>query len=357
MHTIVQLKWCAPFTLKERTESVRTQRRVAVTLALVANLVLLAGFMVPSAHASPTADDEAGDQPVSISAPAVPSSRSSVQGVDPVGYWTEEKMRSAIPADNLASEFRQSDYHKPVERSSGTTSGHNLSDPAYPELTSQLKTRNVVVPATTGKLFFTYKGANYVCSGAAINGPTKNVVSTAGHCVHGGKGEGWHTHIAFAPAYYNGLSEHGLWNWNTVHAFKGWTDSSDFSRDQAFFTVFPRNGRTLVSTVGGNGISYNYGHEQTGVRIWGWPAERPYDGTTPYYCDGNTKKWGFWSKDMVMPCDMTSGASGGPWLRARIDADLGYVFGVTSRRTTSGDKLLISTPFDNAVRNLFKGIR
>ena len=57
----------------------------------------------------------------------------------------------------------------------------------------------------------------------------------------------------------------------------------------------------LVATVGGNGLSYNYGHNQTGVRIWGWPAGKPYDGTTPYYCDGNTRKWGFWSSDMVCP--------------------------------------------------------
>lgn len=112
-----------------------------------------------------------------------------------------------------------------------------------------------------------------------------------------------------------------------------------------------------MATVGGNGLSYNYGHSQTGVRAWGWPAEAPYQGQTPYYCDRNTWKWKWFSNDMVMRCDMTGGASGGPWLRTRIDTNLGYVFGVTSRRTTSGEKLLISTPFDDAVNNLFQGIR
>ena len=58
-----------------------------------------------------------------------------------------------------------------------------------------------------------------------------------------------------------------------------------------------------------------------------------------------------------MPCSMTGGASGGPWLRSRIDENLGYVFGVTSRRTTSGEQLLISTPFDAAVNNLFHGLK
>lgn len=94
---------------------------------------------------------------------------------------------------------------------------------------------------------------------------------------------------------------HGLWNWKTAYTFKGWINSSDFSRDQAFFTVRPRNGRSLVATVGGNGLSYNYGHNQTAVRIWSWPAEKPYDGTTPYYCGGNTKKWSF--HDSVLQYD------------------------------------------------------
>lgn len=60
---------------------------------------------------------------------------------------------------------------------------------------------------------------------------------------------------------------------------------------------------------------------------------------------------------MVMPCDMTGGANGGRWLRTRINVNLGYVFGVTSRRMTSGGKLLISTPFDNAVKDFSRGIK
>ncbi len=335
----------------------KIRRQTLPVSALFAILALFAGFMMPTAHASPIADDGTGDQPVSTSAPSVNSPRSSTQNLDPTGYWTEEKMQSAIPADELASGFYQTDTKPSSQQSKGVSLGEDLSHPVYPELPTVTQTRNAVVPSTAGKVFFTYKGKNYVCSGSAINGSTKNVVSTAGHCVHGGKGEGWHSNIAFAPAYYNGVSGYDLWNWKTAHTFKGWTDSSDFSRDQAFFTVHPRNGRSLVATVGGNGLSYNYGHNQTGVRIWGWPAEKPYHGTTPYYCDGNTRKRGFWSSDMVMPCGMTGGASGGSWLRTRINANLGYVYGVTSRGTTSGDKLLISTPFDNAVKDLFRGVK
>lgn len=332
------------------------QRLTAMTFASLTSLLVLASFISPAAHASPGSDDHASDQPVSTNAPAIHSSRSSNQDIDSVGYWTEEKMRSALPAEEIAPELEQSGEPQPTERSSETKIGESLTHPAYPKSPPGQQTRNAVVPTTTGKVFFSYKGKDYVCSGATINGPTKDVVSTAGHCVHGGKGEGWHTNIAFAPGYYNGVSHNGLWHWKSAHTLRGWIDSSDFSRDQAFFTVHPRDGRTLVDTVGGNGFYYNYGHDQTGVRIWGWPAEPPYQGHIPYYCDGNTRKRNWLSSDMVMPCDMTGGASGGPWLKSQIDANLGYVFGVTSRRTTSGEKLLISTPFNDAVVNLFRSI-
>lgn len=338
-----------------------TRRLPAVAFSLLTSVFPIAGIMTSPAHASPTPNTQGDDQPVSTNAPELYSSRSSTQEIDTAGYWTEERMRSAIPAEELieeaASKAYQSNVPQSIERSGELGVTGDSSYPVYPKPTPGLLTRNPVVPATTGKVFFTYKGKNYVCSGSVINGVTKNVVSTAGHCVHGGKGEGWHENIAFAPGYHNGVSTYGLWNWKTAHTFQGWTNSSDFSRDQAFFTVHPRNGRTLVDTVGGNGLSYNYGHNQTGVRIWGWFAESPFNGEVPYYCDGSTRKQSFLSQDMVMPCNMTGGASGGPWLRSRIDENLGYVFGVTSRRTTSRERLLISTPFDAAVNNLFQGIK
>lgn len=334
----------------------KAQRSSAVVLVVIVNMVLVVCLAVSAAHAAPPSDDLSGDRPVSMSAPTIPFSERGSQEIDPAGYWTEERMRSAIPADELASDSTKRDAVYPMNRSIKVGERGDLSHPVLPQTSPERSTLNAAVPATAGKVFFTYKGKNYVCSGSAINGPTKNIVATAGHCVHGGKGEGWHSNLAFAPAFYEGLSSYGLWNWKTAYTFQGWTNSSDSSRDQAFFTVYPRNGKTLVATVGGNGLSYNYGHSQTNVRIWGWPAEPPYQGQIPYYCDGNTQKRGLWSNDMVMSCGMTGGASGGPWLRSRIDANLGYVFGVTSRRTTSGEQLLISTPFDDAVKNLFQGI-
>lgn len=181
-----------------------TCRLPAVAFSLLTSVFLIAGIMASPAHASPTPNTQGDEQPVSTNAPELYSSRSSTQEIDTAGYWTEERMRSAIPAEELieeaASKAYQSNVPQSIERSGelGVTGGSSY--PVHPKPTPGLLTRNPVVPATTGKVFFTYKGKNYVCSGSVINGVTKNVVSTAGHCVHGGKGEGWRENIAFALA-------------------------------------------------------------------------------------------------------------------------------------------------------------
>jgi V8-like Glu-specific endopeptidase len=213
------------------------------------------------------------------------------------------------------------------------------------------KLANDVVPSTAGKLFFTDNGLNYVCSASTINNSYKNLIITAGHCVHSGQGGVWHSNIVFAPAYYNGQSGYGLWNWSQARTFNSWISNSDFTHDQAFVTLQQRNGANLIDAVGGNGLVWGNGQSQAGTRIWGWPAEAPYNGEVPYYCDGTTYAWG--TSDAALTCSMNGGASGGPWLKDRIDANLGYVFAVTSRRTTSGTPTLLSTPNTADVKTMF----
>lgn len=67
--------------------------------------VMLLWFIASSAQASaqPALGDTAADQPVSVVAPTIASSRSSTQDINAVGYWAEERMLSARPA-KLVSE-------------------------------------------------------------------------------------------------------------------------------------------------------------------------------------------------------------------------------------------------------------
>jgi len=91
---------------------------------------------------------------------------------------TAEKLRNAIPAD------LPSDVKTPRKQGSSGSSGI-ASRPVAP---LGHKPANDVVPSTAGKLFFTDNGLNYVCSASTINNNYKNLIITAGHCVHSSAG-------------------------------------------------------------------------------------------------------------------------------------------------------------------------
>ena len=122
--------------------------------------VMLMGFVVSTAQVSvqPALRDTAADQPVSMDAPTISSSRSSPQGIDTVGYWTEERMRSARPAEEQVSEPRQSDQIRPAEQSSKMKVGESFSHPVRPKPLLGHQTGNTVVPEMTGTVFFNSAG-------------------------------------------------------------------------------------------------------------------------------------------------------------------------------------------------------
>lgn len=96
--------------------------------------VMLLGFVISPAQVSvqPALGDAAADQPVSMDAPTISSSRSSLQDIDAAGYWTEERMRSARPAEELASEPSHSVQIRPAGQSSKMKVGENFSHSVRP---------------------------------------------------------------------------------------------------------------------------------------------------------------------------------------------------------------------------------
>ncbi|QNE20002.1 hypothetical protein F1D05_21415 [Kribbella qitaiheensis] len=312
--------------------------RLAVAAVLLTAAPLSAAVAAPAA---PAPEVQAAAT-TGVRAPALPKS-APAGALDATGYWTAEKMRSAIPAD------LPGDAKPPANKAPDGNSTSGIASRPVAPLGHQVL--NDGVPSTAGKLFFSDNGLNYVCSAATIANNYKNLIITAGHCVHSGQGGNWHSNIVFAPSYYNGASGAGLWNWSTARTFDSWMSSSDFSHDQAFVTFGQRNGANLIDAVGGNGLVWGNTRDQANTRIWGWPAEAPFNGEVPYYQDGNTFSYG--STDAAMSSNMNGGASGGPWLKDRIDANLGYVFAVTSRRTTSGPAYLLSTPNTPDVKTMF----
>jgi V8-like Glu-specific endopeptidase len=117
-------------------------------------------------------------------------------------FWTPErvaKAESSIPS---------------VTAAGSTSTGGGGSTYMYaPD--GPVKRKAATLVATTyhrytppvGKRFFSTPQGDMVCSGTVVTDPAhpgkSNLVWTAGHCVHAGKGGGWYRNIAFVPSFDN----------------------------------------------------------------------------------------------------------------------------------------------------------
>ncbi|MEU6713532.1 hypothetical protein ABZ897_18770 [Nonomuraea sp. NPDC046802] len=290
------------------------------------------GAAVPGAKAPAEA--------VSVPAPVSPDvakamSTTRMARTDAVlAYWTEERMRDAIPVS--ASPRKTSDSPPDVQ----AATPRSVKPAAPPSLkgdkpreAGRTAGQNVLVNASTavGKVFYrnAVDGLDYVCSGAAVNSPSQRIVSTAGHCVHGGSGGNWHQNWVFVPYFNFGNRPYGTFAANWLVSFNGWINNGNFDYDVGFVkTLNNESGQVLVSTVGGHGFQTGQGQSRF-MTMLGYPSETPYPGDWQYFCQATTSASG--ANQITIGCPLTRGQSGGPWLWSYDDnTGLGYVNGTSS---------------------------
>lgn len=275
-------------------------------------------------------------------------------------YWTPQRMRTAIPLDATGKRTPGA-----APSTSAVAGPARSVAPAAPTTAGVLAQRKaagspvgkgdvsaaVAATATVGKVFFrnATDGLNYVCSAGTVNSNSKRLISTAGHCVHGGSGGTWHQNWTFVPYYNYGNRPYGTWSANWLVSFNGWINNSNFDYDVGFVKAFDLNGQQIVNAVGGNGIQTGQATSRP-MTILGYPSESPYPGDWQYYCTGTTSASG---SRISMPCPLTRGVSGGPWLYAYSDSTgLGYINGTCST-TNSGRTTLWSPYFSSSVWDLY----
>jgi V8-like Glu-specific endopeptidase len=228
-----------------------------------------------------------------ISAPAASARAASKD--DARSYWTQDRLEKAVPRDGVKG--------KP---GGGGTSGSIGTGWTGPEL----------VRKTTGKVFFTASGVNYVCSGSTVQDGNANVsvVLTAGHCTEDGADGGFVTNWVYVPDYERWSTKSCTSDPTRCFAASrlvtssAWADSGDFDYDVAFAVV---NGNTLESTWGSQAIGFNLSRGQA-MYDFGYPAAGRYHGQQLIYCNGTVRQ-DLYSLDNAMTCSMTGGSSGGPW--------------------------------------------
>ena len=277
-------------------------------------------------------------------------------------YWTAERMAAAVPADSrlegrhlpAAGPAVPTAQAKPVRPSGGTA------------VAGATWTGGGLVSRTTGKVFFTERGVNYVCSGSVVDGSNDSTVLTAGHCVHEGKADGtgqYASNWTFVPAY-NGkaaqVAPYGRWPFVRLQATPGWLQRGDFAADVAFATVDDGDPSTTLETVVGGAQRIAFGQApKLRVHAFGYPQAAPYDGTTLTFCSGDTAADPYGRTTQGLVCNMTGGSSGGPWYSSfDPSTGVGVAYSLNSYRYTSGpySNRMFGPRFGTEVADLFAAV-
>lgn len=126
---------------------------------------------------------------------------------------------------------------------------------------------------THGKLFMLEDGSPVaVCSATAVTSAERNLVWTAGHCVHEGGPQGQpYEGFVFIPGYRDGAEPHGAWFAEAAYTTSQWVVDADFRFDVAALVMEPNESVELVDVVGARGIRFNQNPVKT-FRSHGYPA-------------------------------------------------------------------------------------
>ncbi len=242
-----------------------------------------------------------------------------------IGYWTAERMANAIPRDFQFEPGAK--VGKQVDSVRGKSTGNVSSGNSGSSWTSGGKPADA-----TGKVFFSVGVKNYVCSGSVVKDDPNNdrsIVLTAGHCVFDNVTAQFVTNFIYVPNYDELPGErcsgtlYGCWAAVSLVAHIGFTSQIAFTTSATQhdwgFAVLKTGGKnaSLVELLGAYDLEVSGLTKGAAASAFGYPASTPYSGADLVYCmnpvneDSRTSNttWG-------LSCNMTGGASGGPWLSA-----------------------------------------
>ncbi|HEX6288128.1 MAG TPA: hypothetical protein VFZ66_03010 [Herpetosiphonaceae bacterium] len=342
-------------------------RTTAGNVVLLIALIAIAGigsFTAPvSANAQPSVTGgkpRGGPADQAVSSPSIHAAERHT--------WTREEMLRAIPypVENVARTPKAGD---PAPSASGPEvklagslpkadkASKKDSNPLPAGDVSATYYSGVLDPyyytsypfSTVGKVFFTSNGMNYVCSGSVMG---NNAIWTAGHCVFDPNTYTWHSNWVFVPAYYDGYAPYGQWYARELWTLTGWTDYGNFGFDIGAAVLWP-NGNSIAYYTGSLGFWAN-GSRGVYITAFGYPAESPFNGLRMAWCQSSTwVDYSFNPATNGMGCNMTRGASGGPWIYAYTYGYTGnsnYVNGVNSYKYLSDPNSIYSPYFgDGAI--------
>src|SRR5437868_4476656 len=212
-----------------------------------------------------------------------------------------------------------------------------------------------LVSRTTGRVFLTLKGVDFVCSASTVKSANHDLVLTAGHCVKDGTGA-WADNWTFVPSYRAGGGRpYGSYTARRMFVAGPWSHSGDDSADVGMVALNQSDGRHAIDAVGYQNILFD---RPRGGRLYGFgfPADAPYDGESLIYCAGSVRDDPYGqTRDQGLPCDMTAGSSGGPWL---TDFDTrsgrGSIVSLSSFKYSDNHHVMYGPYFGESAKALFR---
>ena len=210
-------------------------------------------------------------------------------------------------------------------------------------------------PASFGKrvgaLFSHDTQGDHFCTASAVDSPQRNLIVTAAHCVHSGKGGGYVGDLVFVPGYRRGNAPYGVWKVKAQFVDKRWAEDSDPDLDVGFAVLEPLNGKNIGDVLGSNLLGIDQGFTNL-VRVTGYPTSSD----EPVTCINRTTRE--LKYQMRFACNgYAPGTSGSPWL-THYDPKTkrGEVVGVIGGYQLGGDEDAVSYSayFDDDVRRLYE---
>ncbi|MDH6127720.1 hypothetical protein [Kitasatospora sp. GP82] len=250
------------------------------------------------------------------------------------GFWNQAKMEAAQGM-------------QPQEAAIQSTSTASENDP-QPAVINAKPQQHPYSPGTAvlGKIFMTVdQNSSAVCSGTVVSDPAhpgkSNLVWTAAHCLHQGKGGDWFKKISFVPSFNRSgaasggrraseqqLAPYGWWTADYAVVSPQWIEEGGqrggpvSQYDFGIIRVHSEDGdsRSLEEAVGSSvPVWFDAPRDQiAGAAAYGYPQDAPFDGRELEHCDSQVRPARL-SFDTTRPamynigCTMTGGASGGGW--------------------------------------------
>jgi hypothetical protein len=274
-----------------------------------------------------------------------------------LAYWTPARLHSAIPRDFVQTRHGFVPAGKPAPGGGGVTGAS--------------WTKQGAILKASGKVYFVMGSSGYVCSGsvATDHRSGKSLVLTAGHCAYDETNHAFATNWLFIPDFDTNptlsncqTTTYGCWTADALVVHSGFATAGSFNTQATVhdfaFAVVGGGGKSgsaqLDATVGSFGLAISGIAAGQKLYAFGYPAAGKYHGNDLVYCAGNIftdslnddLTWG-------MPCGMTGGSSGGPWLSGFNEATGSGALSSLNSYGYSGIKNMYGPTFNGDTQDVY----